>query len=223
MLALTTFRLAAYVRSHRVYQALLMVLIGLAVIYATRAPAGAEAIVLADSAVMLLPFLAWATRSLLDTEPDGQRLLSATLVGGRGRELTAGLLAALAACTGFAVMALAWGVLLGMAATPPAPVLAAGAALHGLSVLAGIALGALTSRAILPSPALSIMALVLGFVLMLIVSASPLSWLTVPVIGWMRAAGAERLLADLPALAVPSLAWSLLGLAAYAWLRRKRP
>lgn len=223
MIALSAFRLAAYVRSHRVHQALLALLAALAVVYATRAPAGHEAAVLADSAVLILPLLAWAARSLLDTEPDRQREMSAALAGGRGRELAAGLLAALTACAAFAALALVWGVLLGMSATPPGPVLAAGIVLHALSALAGLTLGALTSRALLPSPALSIMALVSGFVAMLLISASPLHWLTVPLTVWMRAASAERLVAQLPELAAISLVWCLLGLAAYAWLRRTRP
>ncbi|MFG1949162.1 hypothetical protein [Nonomuraea sp. NPDC048826] len=223
MIALSGFRLAAYVRSHRVHQALLPILAVLAVVYATRAPAGQEAAVLADSAVMIVPFLAWAARSVLDTEPDRQREMSAVLAGGRGRELAAGLLAALAACATFAGLALAWGVLLGMSAGPPGAVLAAGIALHALSTLTGLTLGALTSRALLPSPALSIMALVSGFVAMLLISASPLPWLTVPLTVWMREAGADRLVAQLPGLGAVSLAWCLLGLTAYAWLRRTRP
>lgn len=223
MIALAAFRVAAYVRSHRVHQALLAILAVLAIVYATRAPAGHEAAVLADSAVLIMPLLAWAARSLLDTEPDRQREMSAVLAGGPGREVAAGLLAALAACTAFACLAVAWGVLLGMSALPPGPVLAAGIALHALSVVAGLALGALTSRAVLPSPAVSIIALVSGFVAMLLVSTSPLYWLTVPVTVWMREAGADRLAGSLPELAAVSLAWSLLGLAVYAWLRRTRP
>ncbi len=223
MIALAVFRLAAYVRSHRVFQALLLLMVLLALLHSNRAPEGHEVTVLTDSAVLIIPVLAWAARSLLDNEPDQQRLMSATTVGGRGRELSAGIVAALAACAGFAALALAWGVLLGLTATPPGGVLGAALVLHGLAVLAGTALGALTSRAILPSPALSIMALVTGFLGMLILSASPLYWLTVPVIVWMRAANTDLLLDRLPELTAVSLAWCLIGLAAYAWLRRTRP
>lgn len=223
MIALAVFRVAAYVRSHRVYQALLGILAALAILYAARAPAGKEADVLAGSAALIVPFLAWAARSLLDTEPDRQREMSAVLAGGRGRELAAGLLAALSACVAFAGLSLLWGVLLGMSAAPEGPVLAAGVALHGLSALTGLTLGALTSRALLPSPALSIMALVAGFLAMLIISVSPLYWLTVPVTAWMSAANAGQLVARLPELGAVSLVWIAIGLTCYAWLRRTRP
>jgi hypothetical protein len=223
VIALAAFRLAAYVRSHRVFQALLLLLLLLAVMHGNAAPAGHEAVVLTDSAALIIPVLAWAARSLLDTEPDQQRLMSATSVGGSGRELSAGILAALAACAGLAALALAFGVLLGLAATPSGPVLGAAALLHVLAALAGTALGALTSRVILPSPAVSIMALLSGVLGILLLSASPLYWLTVPVIVWMRAANTDLLLDRLPELAGISLAWCLIGLTAYAWLRRTRP
>ncbi|WP_336215682.1 hypothetical protein [Nonomuraea sp. LPB2021202275-12-8] len=223
MIALAVFRLAAYVRSHRVFQALLMLLAILAILHSNRAPEGHEATVLTDSAALIIPILAWAARSLLDTEPDQQRLMSATSVGGRGRESSAGILAALTACAAFSALTLAWGLLLGLSATPSRGVLVAAVVLHGLAALAGTALGALTSRVILPSPALSIMALVFGFLAMLILSASPLYWLTVPVTVWMRAANANLLLDQFPELAAVSLIWCLIGLTAYAWLRRTRP
>ncbi|MEU8250375.1 hypothetical protein [Nonomuraea sp. NPDC048916] len=223
MIALTSFRIAAYVRSHRVYQALLPILAMLAIVYATRAPKGEEAAVLTDSAVLIIPFLAWSARSLLDTEPDQQRVISATAAGGALREQAAGLLAALVTSLGFAAFAMGWGLLLGLSATPSPAVLAMGAVMHGLAVLAGLALGALTSRPILPSPALSFMALVSGFLTMLLVGASPVYWLTVPVTAWMKAAGTGRLAAELPHLAAVSLGWCLLALIGYGLLRRSRP
>lgn len=223
MIALAGFRLAAYVRSHRVHQVSLALLAVLAIVHATRAPAGQEASVLADSAVLVVPFLAAAARSLLDTEPDRQRELSAVLAGGRVREVTAGLLAAFAACLVFAALAMAWGTLFGMTGTPSGPVLAAGLVLHVLSALTGVALGALTSRAVLPSPAVSILALVSGFVGMLLISASPLYWLTVPLIVWAREAGADGLVTRLPELAGVSLLWIALGLVSYVLIRRARP
>ncbi|WP_188190805.1 hypothetical protein [Nonomuraea sp. SYSU D8015] len=222
MIALATFRLAAYVRSHRVYQAALLALAMLAILHGSRAPRGEEAGVLTDTAVLIIPILAWAARSLLDTEPDQQRELSAVTTGGRGRELAAGLMAAFTTCAGFAGMGLAASLLLGVSATPEPAVLVAGIALHALAALTGTALGALTSRAILPSPALSIMSLVLGFLLMLLLSASPLYWLTVPVVVWMRAANDGELIGRFPELAAVSLAWCLLALTLYAWRRLRR-
>ncbi|MGW2152933.1 hypothetical protein [Nonomuraea sp. NPDC001699] len=221
MIALAVFRLAAYVRSHRVHQALLLTLALLAIVYGSRAPKGTEAAVLADGAVLIIPVLAWATRSLLDTEPDRQRELSAIMVGGRGKEVAAGLVASLAACAGLAAVGLGWAVLLGLSERPGRDVLGAALVLHALAVLAGTALGALTSRAVLRSPAVSIMSLVLGFLVMLLLSASPAYWLTVPLVVWMRTAGSGELTDQLPQLAAISLVWCLAGLALYAWRRRR--
>jgi hypothetical protein len=222
MIALATFRLAAYVRSHRVYQALLLALAMLAILHGSRAPRGEEAGVLTDTAVLIIPILAWAARSLLDTEPDPQREMSAVTVGGRGRELAAGLAAAFATCAALSGIGLAAALLLGVSATPKPGVLTAGLALHALAALTGTALGALTSRAVVPSPALSIMGLVLGFLLMLLLSASPMYWLTVPVVVWMRAANDGELIDRFPELAAVSLAWCVLALAFYVWRRLRR-
>ncbi|MEV0596678.1 hypothetical protein [Nonomuraea cavernae] len=223
MIALTAFRVAAYVRSHRVYQALLPILAMLAIIYSVRAPQGEEAAALTASAVLIIPFLAWSVRSLLDTEPGRQRVISATGAGSPLREEVAGLLASLVTSLAFAALALGCGLLLGLSATPPPAVLAMAVALHGLAVLAGLALGALTSRPILPSPALSTMGLVSGYLAMLLVGSSPVYWLTVPVTAWMRAADADRLAAELPHLAAVSLGWCLVALVGYGLLRRTRP
>ncbi|MEO3889850.1 hypothetical protein [Nonomuraea sp. B5E05] len=222
MIALVAFRLAAYVRSHRVYQALLLALALLAILYGSRAPEGEETSVLTDGAVLIVAVLAWAARSLLDTEPDRQREMSAIQAGGRGREVAAGLIAAFAACAGLAAIALGWALLLGVSATPPPGVLVAVIALYALAALAGTALGALTSRAIVRSPAVSIIVLLLGILATLLLSASPFYWLTVPLIPWMRAANAGDLLGRFPELAALSLAWCLVGLAGYAWRRLRR-
>lgn len=222
MIALSAFRVVAYVRSHRVYQALLLLLVLLSMVYANRSPAGQELPALTDAAVLIIPVLAWSARSLLDTEPDEQRIVSATLVGGPGREVGAGLLAATAANAAFTALAFAAGLVLGVAQAS-ATVIATAAALHVLALLAGTALGALTSRAILPSPAVSIMMLLLGFLAMLLISASPVYWLTVPVTTWMKAASGGSLAAQLPWLGGIALAWALAGLGGYTWLRRSRP
>ncbi|MBB6351838.1 hypothetical protein ACWGH8_34185 [Nonomuraea muscovyensis] len=223
MIALVVFRVTAYLRSHRAFQALLPVLAVLAIVHGNSAPVGSEATALADSAVLVLPFLAWAARSVLDTEPDQQRVISATGAGGGAREVVAGLLAALTACVAFAALAFGWGLTLGLSALPSPAVTGAAATLHVLAALAGVVLGALTSRVIVPSPALSIMGLLAGYLAMLLVSASPLYWLTVPVTAWIKAATAGDLPARLPALATVSLVWCVAGLAAYAALRRTRP
>jgi hypothetical protein len=177
--------------------------------------------VLVDGAVLLVPVLAWAARSLLDTEPDRQREMSAIQVGGRGKEVMAGLVAAFTACAVFAALGLLWALMVGVSGSPPSGVLLAALVLYVLSALAGTALGALTSRAVLPSPAISIMSLLLGFLAMLLLSSTSLYWLTVPLISWMKAANSGELLGAFPELAAISLAWCLIGLAAYGRLRRR--
>jgi hypothetical protein len=223
MTALTWFRVLAYVRSHRVFQAFVPLVALLGLVYASRAPAGHELAVLTDSAVLIVPLLAWSARGLLDTEPDEQRLISATAAGGRGRELGAGLLACAAVCAVFAALSLAAGIALGVTRAPGGAELAAAVLLHVLSVATGVTLGALTSRALMPSPAVSIIALITGFVAMLLVGTTPAYWLSVPLTAWMKAAGDGTLLADLPLLAAVSLTWCLAGTALYAALRRSRP
>jgi hypothetical protein len=223
MIALTVFRVAAYIRSHRVYQALLFMLALVAIVYGSRAPKGAETSVLTDAVVLAIPILAWSSRSLLDTEPDQQRTLSEISVGGRLRELGAGLLAALVTSLALVALTLGWGLALGVSAAPAPGEFAAILALSGIAALAGVVFGALTSRVILRSPAISIIALLVGFLAMLALSASPLYWLTIPLITWMKSANSAELTARLPELAAISLAWCLLGLACYAWLRRTRP
>uniref|UniRef100_UPI001C5ED7F8 hypothetical protein n=1 Tax=Nonomuraea rhizosphaerae TaxID=2665663 RepID=UPI001C5ED7F8 len=119
MIALAFFRLMAYIRSHRVYQSLMLMLVLIAILYGSRAPLGSETPALTDAAVLIIPVLAWAVRSLLDTEPDQQRAMSAISVGGRARELGAGLLAALVTSLTLVALALGWGLALGVSAVPP--------------------------------------------------------------------------------------------------------
>ncbi|SEM15385.1 hypothetical protein [Nonomuraea pusilla] len=222
MIALATFRVAAYVRSHRVHQALLLMLALLAIVYGSPAPLGEEVAVAADGAALTVPVLAWASRSLLDTEPDGQRAMSAVLVGGRVREIAAGLMAAFAACLVLAGLAACWALLLGASALPAGAALPSVLLLYVLGALTGTVLGALTSRASVASPALSIMALVLAVIVMLLVSASRVYWLTVPLLAWSRAAHDGLLLDRLPWLVLPALLWCAIGILLYARRRLRR-
>ncbi|WP_432931250.1 hypothetical protein ACQPZZ_10910 [Microbispora sp. CA-135349] len=220
VLALARFRVAGYVASHRALQPLIGLLALLAVLYAGSIPAGQEIGATADSAAMLVPVLAWAARGLLDTEPDEQRSVALSALG--PRELVGGLLAAFASLLALAAIAEA-ALLFRLAASPTLAVLLTGVWLHLLSATAGLALGALTSRPILPSPAVSTIALILGYLSMLVISLAGARWLTVPVMGWMRDAHHGELQANLPLLTVQSLLWPAVGLAAYTWLRRTRP
>ncbi|WP_061296979.1 hypothetical protein [Herbidospora cretacea] len=220
MIPLVAFRLSGYVRSHRIFQPLLGLLAVLSILYATGVPAGGELPSYADSAGILMLVFAWAARGLLDNEPDEQRLIAITAVG-RRRELTAGLLAALGLTSLLALTAVVFPLFVGFAETPSGADLGYGAGLHLLAVLAGTALGALTSRPVLASPAASAAVLVGGYMaILLLSSASP--WASVPVLDWMNAAHHDDLPQRLAVIVASALAWSAAGLAGYAAVRRVR-
>jgi hypothetical protein len=220
MIALTWFRIAGYGRSHRAFQPLLLLFVVISLLYATGVPAGDELTSYADSAAILIPAFAWAARGLLDTEPDEQRMIAFTAVG--RAEIASGLLAALACNTILALIALIWPLVGGFAAIPPVATLATGIGLHALAVLAGTVIGALTSRVILPSPAISIVALIGGYFAILMAGSSSV-WVTFPAMTWMHAANHGDLAARLPAIVVSAAVWVTLGALGYAGLRRTRP
>ncbi|KAA9373404.1 hypothetical protein F5972_35645 [Microbispora cellulosiformans] len=220
VIALTRFRVAGYVASHRALQPLLALLALLAILYAGAVPAGQEIAATADSAAMLVPVLAWAARGLLDTEPDEQRAVALSALG--GREPVSGLLAAFTSLLVLSAIAEA-ALLARLAGSPTLGVLLTGVWLHLLSAAAGLVLGALTSRPILRSPAVSTMALIFGYLWMLALSFAGARWFTVPVMAWMRDAHHGVLLEQPLLLTAQSLLWPAIGLAAYTWLRRTRP
>lgn len=221
--ALVRFKVAAYARSHLILQPLLALLVLLALLYSTRIPAGDESAAYADSAVFLAFVCAWTARSLLNCEPDTQRLVSMTAAGRPYREVTAGLGAAVAVNLGLVALAIVVPLAIGFAVTPSVGVIGVAAALHGLSVVSGTALGAVTSRPPIASPATSLLALVGGYVMLIVLSITPLAWTSaVPAVVWIRAAEDGELAARLPLFAVQTLLWSGLALVAYARLRRTR-
>ncbi|GIH27529.1 hypothetical protein Aph01nite_58390 [Acrocarpospora phusangensis] len=220
MTALTRFRLAGYARSHRAFQPLLLLFVVISLLYATGVPLGNELTSYADSAAILIPVFAWAARGLLDTEPDEQRMIARTAVG--PAELVSGLVAALVCNAVLAGIAVVWPLVAGFQAVPGVATLVTGIGLHGLAVLAGTVLGALTSRTILPSPAISIVVLIGGYVAMLMVGSSSV-WAAFPAMSWMHAANHGELAARLPVILVSAGIWVGAGLLGYAGLRRTRP
>ncbi|MGV9773169.1 hypothetical protein [Streptosporangium sp. NPDC003464] len=223
MTPLVRFKLAAYARSHRLFQPIVGLLAMLAVFYSSTVPPGKELSSYADSAGLLVLVFAWAARGLLDTEPATQRLISMTAAGRPGREVGAGLLAALIVNLAMAATAVTVPLVIGFAATPAPVDLVQGAVLHLLGLSVGTALGALTSRPILPSPAVSMLALFGGYLVLLLVSLTPAGRFTVPIMPWMRAANAGTLSGALLALAAAALFWSVAGMTVYVRLRRTRP
>jgi hypothetical protein len=226
--ALARFQVCGYVRSLRVLQPLVVILliITLGLLQWPSGPRRAELAVgaLGDVAVFVFPICAWTARSLLDTQPDEQRALSATAIGRPVVSAVAGLLAAYAVnlCLGALLLA-APVAQCASTGTGPAPI-AAGAALTALVVLAGTLLGAFTQRSIIPSPGHSLLALLGGVTAALLLSLGPLSPLSVPMVEWLRAAhaGPTAFTTAFPGLALHLALWSA-ALAAGHLLLARRP
>ncbi|MFF3443708.1 hypothetical protein [Streptosporangium sp. NPDC002721] len=223
MIHLVRFKLAAYARSHRLLQPMIGLFVMLTIFYSTLTPPGKELPAYADSAGLLILVFAWAARGLLDTEPPTQRLISMTAAGRPGREIGAGLLAALAVNLGLAAIAVGLPLLHGFAAMPAPADLTLGIVLHVLGVSAGTALGALTSRPILASPAVSMLALFGGYLALLLISLTPVGRLSVPIMPWMRAANAGLLDTVALPISAATLFWTAASLTLYARLRRLNP
>ena len=230
MIAVFRFQLSGYLRSARALHPVLALALLLAIGFSS--PLGGTPAqvrhgalnAIADLATLTFPICAWAARGLLDTEPDAQRHVSA-VTAGRWRALAAGSAAAYLCSVVVALispiypLAEAYG-----SGLKPSTVLLS-VALLPLSALAATTLGALTSRAVIPSSGTSIIVLLGVCAANLILGLGPLRVLTVPMIEWMRAAGhgPSDFARVLPAMALRTVAWAAVAAALYAWLRRTRP
>lgn len=219
MSALVRLRLAAFWRSGRIAPPTLLAIAVIATLYGGGAVQPGEGYGL--SSFVLMPVLAWQTKLLLDTEPDVARRLAAVAVG-RRREIAAGLVAAalVAAVTTVLALLLPWlfggiaghlhlrlGVWAQFTAVPPA-----------------LALGALTSRVVTRTAGYGALALVGGWILIVVLGLprSPLSWLAPPLMAVARAAGRRTELAGVIGLSAWMLGWTLVAGAAYITIRRAR-
>ncbi|MER7130945.1 hypothetical protein [Streptosporangium saharense] len=220
MIPLVRFKLAAYTRSHRLLQPVIALCAMLAIFYSSPGPALES---YSDSAALLIIVFAWAAKSLLDTEPPTQRLISMTAAGNPRREVVSGLAAAFTVNLGLATVAVVAPLLIRFGSLPPPGDLARGVGLHLLGVCVGTALGALASAPILTSPATSLVVLFGGYVAMLLLSLTPIGGFLVPIMPWMRATNSGRLDEVLPQIAAATLLWSAAGVLAYLHLRRTRP
>ena len=231
MTALVRMRLAGFLTSGRVLPPLIAGLVVLGVIYGGGPALAGSAF--GYSAVMLFPVLAWQSKLLLDTEPDGQRRLARLAVGAR-REAIAGALAAIVFGLGICAVAMLapwpFHAIRGPAPGSGEPSMAAGIGLgvlaHLLALPAGVALGALASRAVTRSVRNGIAVLVVGAVLVIVLGlkSSFAPWLVPPVMATARALTAE----ELPSagrfwlLAAWAAGWCAVVLGGYARLRRSR-
>ncbi|WP_433477892.1 hypothetical protein ACQPZP_13135 [Spirillospora sp. CA-142024] len=227
MIALIRFQIAGYVRSLRVLQPLIVVALLVALVL-VQGPGGPKAADLAvrtfgDVAAFLFPVWAWAARALLDTQPDEQRSLTATAARHPSGPTWAGLLAAYGVNLSLGVIALAVPLFQAVQAGSPGRAVLAGCALNLLVAVPGTLLGAWTSRTLIPDPGVSLLALLGGATALLLLGLGRLSWLSVPMIEWMRAAnrGPSAFTATLPTVALHVFLWSTVVGTAYVITARR--
>lgn len=229
MIALVRFQIAGYVRSLRILHPLIVV--GLVVVLVlVQGPGGPDADDLAvgtfgDVAAFMFPVWAWAARALLDTQPDEQRALTATAARRPSVPTWAGLLAAYAVNIFLGAVALVIPLYQAIHVGSAARAILAGCALSLLVAVPGTLLGAWTSRALIPDPGVSLLALLSAITAVLLLGTGRLAWLSVPMVEWLRAAhdGAGEFTAHFPAIALHLALWSALVGAAYIALARHRP
>lgn len=230
MSALVRMRLTGFLRGGRALAPLIAVLVELGVIYG--GGSSPAAVAYGYSAAALFPVLAWLTKLLLDTEPDGQRRLARLAIGPR-REATAGLLAAAvcAVVVCLAAMVAPW-LFHGIDTRQSfGPGMALGVLAHVLAVPPALALGALASRAVTGSVRNGVAVLVVAAVLVVVLGLqrSFVAWLVPPVMDTARV-----LDKSVPPNAVPpsagtllllcawAIAWCAVAFAGYGRLRRAR-
>ncbi|URM99919.1 hypothetical protein LUW76_39510 [Actinomadura madurae] len=229
MIALVRFQVAGYVRSLRVLHPLILVLLAVALIL-VQGPSGPDAADLAvgslgDVAAFMFPVWAWAARALLDTQPDEQRALTTTAARSPSAPAWAGLFAAYTVNVFLGAVALAVPLLQALGAGSPGQAVLAGLVLNLLVAIPGTLLGAWTSRARIPHPGISLLVLLGGATALLLLGLGRLAWLSVPMIGWMRAAhdGPSAFTSAFPGIALHLLIWSTLVGAAYLTTTHRSP
>lgn len=228
MIALARFQVEGYVRSLRVLHPVIVVALVM-VLVLFQGPGGPERVKLSvgtfgDVAAFMFPIWAWTARALLDTQPDEQRALSATAARHRWTPTWAGLIAAYAVNLCLGAIVLAVPLVQGLQAGAPGRAILAGCALSVPVALAGTLLGAWTSRAFIPDQGVSLLALLGGVTVVLLLGLGRLSFLSVPMIEWLRVAhdGPDRFVADFPGLVLHLALWSAVVGAAYVFVARLR-
>ncbi|TYB43351.1 hypothetical protein [Actinomadura chibensis] len=230
MTALVRFQVAGYVRSLRVLYPLIVVAL-VVVLVLVQGPAGRKASDLAigtfgDVAAFMFPIWAWAARALLDTQPDEQRALTALAARRPSTPTLAGLLSAYCVNLSLGVVALVIPLFQAVQVGSPGSAILAGCALNLLVAVPGTLIGAWTSRALIPDPGVSLLALLGTLTATTLLGIGRLSWLSVPLIGWLRAAhdGANEFTSHFPEIALHLAVWSaVVGVAYITTAVRHRP
>ncbi|WP_242884994.1 hypothetical protein [Actinomadura litoris] len=221
MIALARFQVEGYVRSLRVLHPLIVIALIVCLVL-LNGPSGPDARELGvasfgDVAAFMFPIWAWAARALLDTQPDEQRSLSTTAVGRTSTTLWAGILAAYGVNLCLGLVALLVPLFQAITVGSPAQAVLTGLALSPLAAAAGTLLGAWTSRAVIPAPGAALLALLGGAAGLVLIGLGRLSWLSIPMIEWLRVAhdGPDELVSGFPAIALHLAIWTAVVGAAY--------
>ncbi|MET9020154.1 hypothetical protein ABZV93_09255 [Actinopolymorpha sp. NPDC004070] len=223
-LALTRMRLVSYVVSQRAWPPWVA---GLALVLGAHAGGqSAPNQAYAFSAALLFAVFGWQAKTVLDTEPDGQRLLSRAAVGSGPREVVAGLLAAPVAAVPIVVVAVLVPYVMGALRIrgPALPWLGFGLWIHLLGVLAGLGVGSLASRVVVARVGWSALILV-GAPVAVLVLGSRDALLARALVPPLIASAHLEPAADLGGLLTATLhaaGWAAVLLAVYAALRRTR-
>jgi hypothetical protein len=227
VVALVRMRISAAVGLQRIWAPLIATLALLSVAHAGGVAPPHQAY--AFSAALLFGVFGWQTKLVLDTEPDEQRLLARIGVGSGGRELVAGLVAALVMTVPLIVLGVVAPLLVGTVAIPGgwsawAAWVAFAGWLHVLSAVCGLAVGALASRPVLAGPGWSAMVLLAVPVMVLVLGSrqaqSP-RWFVPQLFAASRIDSAADL-GSAGVITVHALAWATVLLASYSALRRSR-
>lgn len=228
MTALVRFQVAGYARSLRVLHPLIVVAL-VVVLVLVQGPAGPDASDLAvgtfgDVAAFMFPVWAWAARALLDTQPDEQRALTALAARRRSTPTFAGLLSAYAVNVSLGVVALVIPLFQAIQVESRGSAILAGCALNLLVVVPGTLIGAWTSRAVISDPGVSLLALLSALTAAILLGIGRFSWLSVPLIDWLRIAhdGSAEFTSHFPGVAGHLALWSALAGIAYLVIARRR-
>lgn len=227
IIALGRFQATGYVRSLRALYPFIAVVLLIGVLFADVWGGDAKRMLpaFADMAAMMFPIWAFAAKGLIDSQPDAQHDVSAVAVGTKARWIAGGLLTAYVVNLALAILPLGWLVSSSLYLGVDAGVITLGVLLHLLAALPATLVGAWTTRALLAKPSAAVLALLTACVGLLLLSIGPLRWLSVPMIGWMRAAAESptTFAVEFPGLSVQILVWSAVVTAAYVVVRRRRP
>lgn len=226
ILAVARFQLAGYVRSGQVLFPL--VLLGLIIAVQSGMPAS-PASSFADAAAFAFPVFALATHQLLGAEPNTQRAISVRNAGSRWAYVAAGLLAALTVNLGFLLLSTASALRGPLSAHALAggsilTTIVIGLAVHLLTYLPGVALGALTTRTITGDAPAEYIALAAGLLLAIVpgLATGPAAWIALPLFRLLRAANTNRLDLAAPGIVLHVAIWTAVVTTAYVLLRLRR-